>query len=96
MGGLAHCTIMSALPEMSVDRLQGTHPMKLAILSRAPRAYSTQRLRDAAIERGHVKPTVGRGTGLTALLWRDLQRLTRFPRPLIALAASVVAPAPPA
>ncbi len=46
----------------------------------------------AAIERGHVKPTVGRGTGLTALLWRDLQRLTRFPRPLIALAASVVAP----
>ncbi|MDE9365642.1 RimK family alpha-L-glutamate ligase [Luteipulveratus sp. YIM 133132] len=27
--------------------------MKLAILSRAPRAYSTQRLRSAAIERGH-------------------------------------------
>lgn len=28
--------------------------MKLAILSRAPRAYSTQRLRTAAIERGHT------------------------------------------
>ncbi len=28
--------------------------MKLAILSRAPRAYSTQRLRAAAAERGHV------------------------------------------
>jgi ribosomal protein S6--L-glutamate ligase len=28
--------------------------MKLAILSRAPRAYSTQRLRAAATERGHV------------------------------------------
>ena len=27
--------------------------MKLAILSRAPRAYSTQRLRAAAIDRGH-------------------------------------------
>ncbi len=27
--------------------------MKLAILSRAPRAYSTQRLRSAAVERGH-------------------------------------------
>ncbi|NYD40045.1 RimK family alpha-L-glutamate ligase [Nocardioides panaciterrulae] len=27
--------------------------MKLAILSRAPRAYSTQRLRSAALERGH-------------------------------------------
>ncbi|GAA1132875.1 RimK family alpha-L-glutamate ligase [Nocardioides aquiterrae] len=28
--------------------------MKLAILSRAPRAYSTQRLRTAALDRGHV------------------------------------------
>ena len=27
--------------------------MKLAILSRAPRSYSTQRLRTAAIDRGH-------------------------------------------
>jgi ribosomal protein S6--L-glutamate ligase len=27
--------------------------MKLAILSRAPRAYSTQRLRAAAVQRGH-------------------------------------------
>ena len=28
-------------------------PMKLAILSRAPQAYSTQRLRAAALQRGH-------------------------------------------
>ena len=28
-------------------------PMKLAILSRAPRSYSTQRLRTAALDRGH-------------------------------------------
>ena len=27
--------------------------MKLAILSRAPRSYSTQRLRTAALDRGH-------------------------------------------
>ena len=46
----------------------------------------------AAVERGHVKPTSGRGTGLQALFWRDLQRLARFPRPLVPLAASVVAP----
>lgn len=46
----------------------------------------------AAVERGHVTPTPGRGQGLQALLWRDLQRLRRFPRPLVALAASVVAP----
>ena len=31
---------------------QGLH-MKLAILSRAPRSYSTQRLRAAAAQRGH-------------------------------------------
>ena len=46
----------------------------------------------AAVERGHVTPTPGRGQGLQALLWRDLQRLVRFPRPLVPLAASVVAP----
>src|SRR5690242_20185317 len=28
--------------------------MKLAILSRAPRSYSTQRLRTAALDRGHT------------------------------------------
>lgn len=46
----------------------------------------------AAVERGHVTPTPGRGTGLAAIFWRDLQRLRRFPRPLVPLAASVVAP----
>ena len=46
----------------------------------------------AAIERGHVTPTPGHGQGLRALLWRDLQRLRRFPRPLVPLVASVVAP----
>ncbi len=46
----------------------------------------------AAVERGYVTPTPGRGQGLQALLWRDLQRLRRFPRPLVPLAASVVAP----
>ena len=47
----------------------------------------------AAVERGHVNPTPGRGVGLQALLWRDLQRLTRFPRPLVGLAASAAATA---
>lgn len=41
MGRLSHLTIFSGLI------------MKLAILSRAPRAYSTQRLRAAAVDRGH-------------------------------------------
>ena len=42
MGGLCHA-----------DIIPGT-PVKLAILSRAPRSYSTQRLRTAALDRGHV------------------------------------------
>src|SRR5690349_4016102 len=43
MGGLAHRSILA-----------GHTPMKLAILSRAPKAYSTLRLRAAAEQRGHV------------------------------------------
>src|ERR1051325_10041413 len=42
MGGLAHRSILA-----------GRLPMKLAILSRAPRSYSTARLRAAALQRGH-------------------------------------------
>lgn len=45
-----------------------------------------------AIERGHVKSTPGRGTGLSALVWRDVQRLARFPRPLLGLAGAILAP----
>ena len=42
MGGLAHFIILAEAP------------MKLAILSRAPQAYSTQRLVAAATQRGHT------------------------------------------
>src|SRR6476469_10619855 len=42
MGGLAHAVILA-----------GTLPMKIAILSRALKSYSTQRLRTAALDRGH-------------------------------------------
>jgi hypothetical protein len=45
-----------------------------------------------AVARGHVKPTKGRGVGLTALVWRDLQRVVRFPRSLIGLVISLVVP----
>lgn len=45
-----------------------------------------------AIERGHVRPTRGRGLGLTAVVWRDAQRLIRFPQPLLGVAAAVLAP----
>lgn len=45
-----------------------------------------------AIERGHVQPTRGRGAGVAALVWRDAQRLLRFPQPLLGVAAAVLAP----
>lgn len=45
-----------------------------------------------AVARGHVKPTRGRGLGEATLMWRDLQRLRRFPRPLIGLVGAVLVP----
>lgn len=45
-----------------------------------------------AVERGHVRPWRGRGTGLEAIVWREAQRLWRFPQPLLVLAGTVVVP----
>ncbi len=45
-----------------------------------------------AVARGHVRPTRGRGLGLQALIWRDFQRLIRFPKQLILLGLSLVVP----
>lgn len=54
-------------------------------------------IRDILVERkamakGHVRPTVGRGTGLTALIWRDAQRLVRAPGVFIGLVMSLLVP----
>ncbi|MGC3953587.1 MAG: DUF6297 family protein [Propionicimonas sp.] len=54
-------------------------------------------IRDILVEReaaarGHVRPVRGRGLGIWALVWRDLQRLARFPKPWIGLAVSLVVP----
>jgi hypothetical protein len=45
-----------------------------------------------AIERGHVVPKRGRGVGLQAIIWREAQRLWRFPQPLLVLAGTAVVP----
>ncbi|HEV2928976.1 MAG TPA: DUF6297 family protein [Propionibacteriaceae bacterium] len=45
-----------------------------------------------AIERGHVVPKRGRGIGLQAIIWREAQRLWRFPQPLLVLAGTAVVP----
>ena len=54
-------------------------------------------IRDILVEReaaarGHVRAVRGRGLGVWALVWRDLQRLVRFPKPWIGLAVSLVVP----
>ena len=45
-----------------------------------------------AVARGYVRPTPGRGTGVQALVFRDVQRLIRFPKPFVALIASALVP----
>ncbi len=53
--------------------------------------------RDIVVERhaqevGHVKPKRGRGLGLEAIIWREWQRIRRFPQPLVVLAGTIVVP----
>jgi Family of unknown function (DUF6297) len=45
-----------------------------------------------AAEIGHVKPTPGRGSGLSAITWREWQRLRRFPQPIIVVAGTIIVP----
>ena len=42
------------------------------------------------MERGHVHSKRGRGVGLEAIIWREWQRLWRFPQPLLVLVATIV------
>jgi hypothetical protein len=53
--------------------------------------------RDIVVERraqeiGHVKPKRGKGLGLQAIIWREWQRLLRFPQPLFVVAGTIVIP----
>lgn len=54
-------------------------------------------IRDILVERramakGHVRPTKGRGLGITALIWRDAERLRRAPAAFIGLGVSLLVP----
>lgn len=54
-------------------------------------------IRDILVEReaaarGHVRPRKGKGLGIGALVWRDVERLWRYPKPWIGLAVSLVVP----
>jgi hypothetical protein len=45
-----------------------------------------------AIEIGRVTPVRGRGLGLGAIIWREWQRLRRFPQPLLVVGGTTVVP----
>ena len=45
-----------------------------------------------AMERGHVHPKRGKGLGIDAIIWREWQRLWRFPQPLLVLVGTIVVP----
>lgn len=45
-----------------------------------------------AEERGHVKPIKGRGTGAAALVWRDVERLYRWPKAIPPFVLSLLVP----
>jgi hypothetical protein len=54
-------------------------------------------IRDILVERrmtekGHVRPTRGRGLGLSALVWRDVERLRRSPSAFLGLGMSLFVP----
>lgn len=45
-----------------------------------------------AYRRGSVKSTKGYGVGAKALIWRDFQRIRRFPKPLLGLIGAALVP----
>ena len=54
-------------------------------------------MRDILVERdstakGHVRPARGRGTASRALIWREFQRLWRYPKRILLVVISVVVP----
>ncbi|MCL2736086.1 MAG: DUF6297 family protein [Propionibacteriaceae bacterium] len=54
-------------------------------------------MRDILVERdsmrlGHVRPRRGRGVGMGALVWREIQRLWRYPKRILLVVASIVVP----
>lgn len=54
-------------------------------------------MRDILVERdsmrrGHVRPRRGHGSGRSALVWREVQRLWRYPKRILLVVVSVVVP----
>lgn len=100
-GGVLLLIVSGVLARMRLNRIRRARLMSggslAAGMQGAAFALDFALMRDIlqerdAVERGQVRPTRGRGLGLQTLVWRDVQRLIRFPRPLLALAVTAVVP----
>ncbi|QCV88244.1 ABC transporter permease [Acidipropionibacterium jensenii] len=100
-GGVLLLVVSAVLARMRLNRIRRARLMSggslAAGMQGAAFALDFALMRDIlqerdAVERGQVHPTRGRGLGLQTLIWRDVQRLIRFPKPLITLAVTAVVP----
>ncbi|MDN5726800.1 MAG: DUF6297 family protein, partial [Propionibacteriales bacterium] len=103
LGGaaLVGVVVWTALARHRLDRLRRARLTSggslISGLSGSMFALDLGLMRDILTERrceelGNVKPRKSVGVGLTALTWRDVVRLRRFPRPLLVVAATIVVP----
>jgi hypothetical protein len=100
-GGLACLLLFGGL---ALARLDEIHRARLVSggnlitgMQGAAFAMDLGLMRDILVERdamalGHVRPTLGFGRGLSALVGRELQRLWRYPKRLILLVVSLGVP----
>lgn len=99
--GLVLCVVAALLARARLDKVGRSQLVNggelVSGMQGAAFALDFALMRDILVERrnqirGQVKPQRGRGLGTRAIVWRDVQRLTRNPAPLVGLAVSVVVP----
>ena len=95
---------MVVLLQLTIARLEEVRRARdisevtqVAVMQGAMFALDFGLIRDILVERrmaekGHVKPTRGRGLGLAALIWRDVERLKRQPSAFLGLGMSLFVP----
>jgi len=102
--GLAGGVVLIVVGALALLRLGNIHRARLvsggslvAGMQGAAFALDIGLMRDILVERdslrkGHVRPARGGSSGTGALVWRELQRLWRYPKRLLLVVVSVVVP----
>lgn len=99
--GLVLCIVAALLARSRLDKVGRSQLVNggelVSGMQGAAFALDFALMRDILVERrnqirGQVRPQRGHGLGTRAIVWRDVQRLTRNPAPLVGLAVSVVVP----